>query len=389
MTDAHLHPWGDFQHIDELLLEGSKSNYWESSLSEVPRLSDYFKIDKVLDKGSGGTILKVNQLTGIDQTCSPPHSQQYVAKKFIRVKEKSDKQYMFDSVNEYFTLKKANLNSKQVRVVKIWGLFKDEDCESNKKWLFILLDIYPNGDLLSLLSKCRRLKLKTSDNLADFTFFKIFNAVKYLHFLHIAHRDLKPENILIDSNGELLLSDFGYAVDLDRLDGYDLNGDFLSYGTNSFKAPELFQYKKDGENVRLESASKVDFYAIDVWSLGVVYYQLKTLSKPWMMATKEDRSYREFSARYRELGMNKMDGYSIRRALASDKNLDEGFQRITQDGSIEGMMRMLNPDVKKRISLHELYLSEWLIQTRLAWEKYLKGLKGDKDEELLRLIAIK
>lgn len=42
-------------------------------------------------------------------------------------------------------------------------------------------------------------------------FFNFFNAVKYAHNRSIWHRDIKPENILIDSDGIVILADFGIA----------------------------------------------------------------------------------------------------------------------------------------------------------------------------------
>ncbi|VEU22708.1 DEKNAAC103752 [Brettanomyces naardenensis] len=371
-------PWSDNDSLDDQLRDGFRTRDWGPVLKEVPRLGDHFKTDKVLDEGSGGTILKVKQAQGLRN-----YSLTYVVKRLIHAEEKSMETYRFDSINEYLALRKVGGDAKQSRVARTYGLLVDTDTQL----LCILLDLYQNGDLLSLLAKIRRMKLKVSESFIDIAFLKVFSAVRYLHSKGIVHRDLKPENILIDSKGSLRVTDFGYAIDLDRLGDYDIDGEFLSSGTTSFKAPELFAYKEFGEKrVDLEA---VNFTAIDVWSLGIFYYQLKTLSKPWMQATKEDATYREFCARYKEMGLESMDGYSIRKIISRDKHLDDGFRQIAKDESVEGMVKMLNPNSRHRVTLQKLFVTDWLIQTRLEWEKKMKANGKGVDEETLRLVEIK
>lgn len=88
-----------------------------------------------------------------------------------------------------------------------------------------------------------------------------------VHTLESVHRDIKPSNIMITSDGRVKLVDFGLvkqAVDRDLT----LAGQFV--GTFDYMAPEQFR----GRNSQVSPAS-------DIYSLGVVYYELATLVKPF------------------------------------------------------------------------------------------------------------
>ena len=44
----------------------------------------------------------------------------------------------------------------------------------------------------------------------------ILEAVLWLHNMNVVHRDLKPENILLDKDMNVKISDFGFAVQLEK-----------------------------------------------------------------------------------------------------------------------------------------------------------------------------
>jgi tRNA A-37 threonylcarbamoyl transferase component Bud32 len=98
---------------------------------------------------------------------------------------------------------------------------------------------------------------------------QICDALQFAHDEGVVHRDIKPENILVDKRGRVKIADFGLAKMLggEPLD-VALTGTHQVMGTLRYMAPE-----------QLEGSHEVDHRA-DIYSLGVVFYELLTGELP-------------------------------------------------------------------------------------------------------------
>ncbi len=112
---------------------------------------------------------------------------------------------------------------------------------------------------------CRRHGLTVAERLTLFS--KVCGAVQHAHHHLVVHRDIKPSNILVARDGKPMLLDFGVAKDLGEA-GHTPVTRLLVAITPEYASPEQLT----GGPVTT---------AIDVYSLGVVLYELLTGHNPF------------------------------------------------------------------------------------------------------------
>jgi serine/threonine protein kinase len=120
------------------------------------------------------------------------------------------------------------------------------------------------------LSEILRKNGKLPDEQIIDIFSQILDAVGYVHTENLIHRDIKPANIIITPEGKVKLMDFGIAKNTDpSSEEYTITHQDSKMGTVMYMSPE-----------QVKSTKEVT-YSTDIYSLGVVLWQMVTGVKPY------------------------------------------------------------------------------------------------------------
>jgi serine/threonine protein kinase/tetratricopeptide (TPR) repeat protein len=133
---------------------------------------------------------------------------------------------------------------------------------------YIVMDYVDGSDLGDFLRRYGRIPLLQTVRIG----LELADALTRAHYLKIVHRDLKPANVLIHTAGTPKLTDFGVAYFAGRERVTDSS---VALGTPQYMAPEMLR----GEPPDARA---------DIWSLGVILFELLTGSHPFGGATITD-----------------------------------------------------------------------------------------------------
>ena len=136
---------------------------------------------------------------------------------------------------------------------------------------YIAMEHFPAGDLR------QRMKTPLSPAAALHFLEQMADALGAIHAMGVLHRDLKPANVMLRADGSLCLIDFGLATADER--GAELTGAREIFGTPYYMSPE------QGHAELIDARS-------DLYSLGVVYYEMLTGHKPYTGATAMEVIYK-------------------------------------------------------------------------------------------------
>jgi WD40 repeat protein/tRNA A-37 threonylcarbamoyl transferase component Bud32 len=147
-------------------------------------------------------------------------------------------------------------------IVQIYDIDIDQDA------LFMVMQYVPGSNLQKHLQKLyqRGQKMPLSDALAMFR--RVVEAVVYAHNNGVLHRDLKPANVLLTPEHAPVLADFG----LSAITNIEKEIDSVIVGTPTYISPE------QGAGIFGDARS-------DIYSLGVVLYEMITGSPPFTADT--------------------------------------------------------------------------------------------------------
>jgi DNA-binding response OmpR family regulator/tRNA A-37 threonylcarbamoyl transferase component Bud32 len=194
-----------------------------------------------------------------------------VLKVLRKVPDQDEAHGTFDRfLQEYEVVSKVD----HPNVVRIYDLGVADD------HAYIAMEYFPAGDLRE------RMRKKIEPEQAVEYLRQMAAALQAIHAVGVLHRDLKPGNVMLRNDGSLALIDFGLAKQL-KLD-MEITATGEIFGTPYYMSPE------QGHGAEVDERS-------DIYSLGVIFYEMLTGKKPYLASTPMAVIYKHSHAPLPEL----------------------------------------------------------------------------------------
>lgn len=161
-------------------------------------------------------------------------------------------------------------------ILRYYGAVETEDS------LSLIMEYADAGDLQQLLMKRKEAGHFLEALALCALFAQLAMAVAHVHSQKVLHRDLKPSNVLLTSEGLAKLGDFGAAK---VWAGTMVCEQMTCVGSPTYMAPEIASGEPYGP-------------ACDIWSLGVLLYELCTFRRPFEGRSLGELLMRISSGRY-------------------------------------------------------------------------------------------
>ncbi len=220
------------------------------------------------------------------------------------------KEYLTDEASKRKVMQEYSIlkHLRHRNVIRLYESFE------SVKHILIVMELCSGGDLLNYVRKRRKLK----EDMAKFVFKRLVEGLQHCHSRSVLHRDIKLDNVLLNADGELKICDFGVSKMVKKGERM-----FEQCGTPAYIAPEILRDRG------------YEGFEVDIWSAGVALFAMLYGTVPFK------------AGNMKELHKLIMKGKYTLKDEASKEARDL-------------LSKMLECDPKKRITVSEILVHEWL-----------------------------
>ena len=284
-------------------------------------IMEKFELINYIDSGGESHVYGINIKT--EDKNGKIHRKKAILKAIVKHKRENDNKRQIFISNK---LKNKN-------IIDLYGFTKLKD-----QTYLLFMENAKYGHLRNFERKIIK-RPNLSESMLCFFANQILTAIAYCHKCKVAHLDIKPQNIVIDEYLNAKLIDFSISL---NYEGKKNNDPIVlpCRGTNFYLAKEVLESKK----IKIKDLNKVDLY-----SFGVVLYNLAFSRYPHNLTHGDEDNYEEI---LRKIKNNKIE-------------FDRGYSPYF----IDFLNQLLKRDINERIDINGALNHYWIKGAQLLLEE--------------------